>query len=413
MRIGFVGNTNNYPFRLARAIQALGHDVVFLVDRPRHEPRHRPESHYEDVPYPYPNWIREMPALSPLRNALYPWTLRSELSVLGACDGVILNGLALSLGTSIKRPIIGLLTGSDLDVFANPKLVDVLAAAPYRVERVFGNRFFREGMNLCKRFIFRRFIALQRAGIAKCSLVEYALPGLIPEGDALLRELGIDERRRACFMLTDINNLPPSRGRADGVFRVFCATRLQLKRSTVGARISALDGKGTDVMLEGLRMFVSRAQRSVNIHLISFGSDADAVERQVKDMGLGDYVSWHPELSQREFLAELAQADVVLENFGSDSCIGMAGRDAMAIEKPVVAWGKSAVFERALGETLPIYEAKTASEIAAHLDRIVNNPVEVAAYSARGRQFAMRWFSVRKAAERCIEVFQQCRRTDP
>ena len=351
-----------------------------------------------------------MPALSPLRNALCPWTLRSELGVLAACDGVILNGLALSLGTSIKRPIIGLLTGSDLDVFANPRLVDVLAAATYRIERFFGDRLFRKGMNFCKRLIFRRFIALQRAGIAKCNLVEYALPGLIPEGDAILQELGIGQNRRACFMLTDIDNLPASGTRADGTFRVFCATRLQLKRLSVGAKISPLDGKGTDVMLEGLHMFVSRVRRPVNIHLISFGADVDAVERQVKEMGLGDYVTWHPELSHRDFLAELAQADVVLENFGSDSCIGMAGRDALAMGKPVVAWGKSAVFHQVLGDPLPIYEAKTATEICAQLDRIINNPAEVTTYSTRAREFASRWFSIRKAAHQCIAVFEKAQK---
>lgn len=32
VRIGFFRNTNNCPFTLARAIRALGHDVVFVVE---------------------------------------------------------------------------------------------------------------------------------------------------------------------------------------------------------------------------------------------------------------------------------------------------------------------------------------------------------------------------------------------
>ena len=70
MKIGFLGNSNNYPFRLAQALRALGHDVVFFVDRPRSESRHRPECHYTDVPYPYPNWVREIEPLNPMQIVL-------------------------------------------------------------------------------------------------------------------------------------------------------------------------------------------------------------------------------------------------------------------------------------------------------------------------------------------------------
>ena len=33
MRIGFVGNTNNYPFILAITFRRMGHEVEFIVDR--------------------------------------------------------------------------------------------------------------------------------------------------------------------------------------------------------------------------------------------------------------------------------------------------------------------------------------------------------------------------------------------
>jgi len=29
--IGFLGNANNYPFMLAKAVRALGHEVVFII----------------------------------------------------------------------------------------------------------------------------------------------------------------------------------------------------------------------------------------------------------------------------------------------------------------------------------------------------------------------------------------------
>ena len=373
------------------------------MDRPRSEPRHRPECHNTDVPYPYPDWIREIEPLNLKQIVLHPWTLRSVLRTLDACDGVVLNGLALSVGTLIRRPIIGLLTGSDLDVYANPRLVDTLAAGPHRLDWLPGNR-------LLKRMLFIRLMRLQRAGIARCCLVDYTIPGVLPDGDALLDEIGIDRKRRTSFMITDVEHLPSPRARNDGVFRIFCATRLQWKRPAAGSKVSPLDLKGTDAMLEGLRMFITRSDRPVQLRLISFGADVEAAERYVEKLGLSPFVNWCPQLTQVEFLDEMAQADVALENFGRDGCIGMAGRDAIAMGIPVIASGKSDVFERMLGEPLPIYEAQTPDEICARLKEIVDDPASFAQHSSRARTFAARWFSARRAAERCVAVLEEGRK---
>jgi glycosyltransferase involved in cell wall biosynthesis len=403
VKIGFLGNTNNYPFRLAEAMRELGHEVMFFVDRPRNEPRHRPESHYGDVPYPYPGWIREIEPLNPKQIVLYPWTLRPVLHSLQACDGVVLNGMALSLGPLIQRTIIASLTGSDLDVYANPDLVKTLAATPGRLD-------WLPGSGVLKRILFMRFVNLQRAGIAKSYLVEYAIPGLLPHGDALLDEIGVEKKRRTSFMITDMEHLPAPRPHTDGVLRVFCATRLQWKRPEVGCNVSPLDLKGTDSMLEGLQMFVAHSNSTVQIRLISVGADVEAAKRYVEKLGLSSHVCWLPQLTQPAFLDEMAQADIVLENFGPDCCLGMAGRDAIAMGKPLIAWGKSAVFARELGEALPIYEARMPDEICTRLNEIVNDPSGVAKHSSRARAFAARWFSTRRAAERCVAAFEEARK---
>ena len=64
MRIGFIGNQNNYPFMLARGLRRLGHDVRVVIDRP--EPLDRPESRYADITRPYPDWIVETPPIGPI-----------------------------------------------------------------------------------------------------------------------------------------------------------------------------------------------------------------------------------------------------------------------------------------------------------------------------------------------------------
>jgi len=166
-------------------------------------------------------------------------------------------------------------------------------------------------------------------------------------------------------------------------------------------------------MLEGLRMFIARSHRPVQIRLISMGADAEAAERYVEELGLAPYVFWHPQLTQAEFIDEMAQADVVLENFGRDGCIGMAGRDAIAMGIPVIASGRSDVFERALGELLPIYEALSPEEICARLEEVVSNDESVARKAVQARAFAERWFSARRAAKCCVEAFEEARKESP
>ena len=268
-------------------------------------------------------------------------------------------------------------------------------------------------MFICKRMLFTRFVRLQRAGIAKCRLVEYAIPGLLPDGDALLDEIGVESKRRTSFMITDIEHLPSPRPSTDGAFRMLCATRLQWKRPAVGSNVSPLDLKGTDAMLEGLRMFIEHSHRPVQIRLISFGVDVEAAERYVEELGLAPYVHWLPQLTQAEFFDEMAQADVVLENFGRDGCIGMAGRDAIAMGIPVIASGKSAIFERVLGEPLPIYEALSPAEICARLEEVASNDENVARKAVQARAFAERWFSARRAAKCCVAAFEEARKGSP
>jgi len=160
-------------------------------------------------------------------------------------------------------------------------------------------------------------------------------------------------------------------------------------------------------------MFVTRVCRPVQVRLISFGADVEAAKLYVDESGLASYVYWLPQLTQSAFLDEMAQADVVLENFGNDSCLGMAGRDAIAMGIPVVASGKSDIFERVLGEPLPIYEARTPDEISARLHEMISDPVGVARHSLSARAFASRWFSARRAAEHCVAVFKEALKGSP
>src|SRR4030042_1524614 len=119
MKIGFLGNANNYPVMLARAIKSLGHDVVFVVDSV--SPLNRPENRYQEITLPYPSWVVDC---SPLDLWQYPDEspiTEKVIQILKDCDSLVLNEFGLSLWDRVNRPAFALLTGTDLEVLADPQ----------------------------------------------------------------------------------------------------------------------------------------------------------------------------------------------------------------------------------------------------------------------------------------------------
>ncbi|MEI8282105.1 MAG: hypothetical protein WCG75_06860, partial [Armatimonadota bacterium] len=117
MRIGFLGNANNYPFMLARRLRQLGHDVQFIVCS--EERLDRPEFRYSDISFPYPEWLHDLPLT--LVDWAFPTLARYRaIKILNSCDALILNQLGPTLLPSISRPSIVLLTGTDLLHYCDP-----------------------------------------------------------------------------------------------------------------------------------------------------------------------------------------------------------------------------------------------------------------------------------------------------
>ena len=187
MKVGFFGNTNNYPFMLAQALRELGHDVMFVVTS--QELLNRPESRYPDFLQGYPDWIVDAAQITEWDLITLSPSLAHVLDVLSTCDSLVLNFIGPSLWPLLRRPAIALLTGSDLEYYANFATVNVRTTnwdPAYRASA--------EGqINLN---LLREFIQRQREGIREAAAVRYMPRGLVAAGDALLDELGVPDERR-------------------------------------------------------------------------------------------------------------------------------------------------------------------------------------------------------------------------
>src|SRR5262245_8347906 len=143
MKIGFLGNANNSPFMIARELRDAGHEVVFIVDSA--SPLNRPEGRYKDIRPPYPACIVDCSPLAPWQFPREPEQTEEVVRLLKECDALVLNEFGISLWGRIQRPAFLILTGSDVEVLADPRYADVVTGANETSPRAVAWRLLRYG----------------------------------------------------------------------------------------------------------------------------------------------------------------------------------------------------------------------------------------------------------------------------
>jgi hypothetical protein len=401
MKIGFFGNTNNYPFMLAQALRELGHDVLIVITS--EELLNRPESRYPELKEHYPDWIVDAAHLSEWDMITLSPKLAPVLDALSNCETLVLNSTGPSLWPLLQRPAIALLTGSDLEHYANFTTIEVRSGCwdpAYKASA--------EGqMNLN---LLREFVQRQRDGIREALAVRYMPRGLVPSGDAMLDELGVSDEKRVFLPSAELELVIPTPARHNNPVRIFCATRLTWKLPIEPGR-SLLDYKGSDIMIRGLGLFYRQTGVRLDIQLVRKGLHVAETEQLVVEEGLTDQVTWSDEMSLTEVWTEFARSDIVIEQL-ANGAIGGAGLDAMAAERPVIGNARREMFEDCFGQPSPICQAQTAEEVCAQLKRLVFNPAKREKIGTLGRRFVEENCSPRRAAQTCLERLQPVCATD-
>src|SRR5262245_6882265 len=325
MKIGFFGNTNNYPFMLAQALREFGHNVLLVITS--QELLNRPESRYPEFKQGYPDWIIDAAQLTEWDLITLTPTLAPVLDMLSTCDALVLNSTGPSLWPLLRRPTIALLTGSDLEHYANFATVDVRSATwdPAYKASADGQ------MNLN---LLRDFVQRQREGIKEAVAVRYFPRGLVPAGDAMLDELGVSNANRVFLLSAELELVKPTPAPHNNPVRIFCATRLTWKLPVEPGR-SLLDYKGSDIMIRGLGLFYRQTGVRLDIQLVRKGLHVAEAEQLVLEESLTDQVTWSNEMSLIEVWEEYARCDLIIEQLGN-STIGSAGLEAMAAGRPVI-----------------------------------------------------------------------------
>ena len=393
MKIGFFGNTNNYPFMLAMLLQDMGHSLFFVVTEKLL--LHRPESRYHEFQKRYPDWIMDLSHLTEWDFiSLHP-DLAGALAQLSNCDALILNSVGPSLLPFLNKPAIALLTGSDLSDYANPLTVEARTA-------VWDQEYKEtpEGKNNIA--ILQDFITRQRMGIQSSIAVRWFPKGSVPVGDQLLDEIGIPDSKRHFFAMANLDQLEFSPAPHNQPIRVFCGMRLTWKFPIEAGRMS-LDYKGGDVMIRGLGLFYRETSTRLNIRLVRKGLHLKETEELIAEEGIGDQVIWSEEMSLVDYWHEIAQADIIFDQLAK-SLPGAPVYDAMAVGRPVISSARHEV--SGILEISPICQAETAEEVCQQLKRLVFNPKEREDVGRLGRQYVEKYFDPQQSARQIEAIFQ-------
>ena len=366
MKIGIIGNTNNYPFLLARGLINLGVEVRLVVNRP--EMIHRPESTKLNLDGNYPSWIGDFSQLASSQLFLESPLGSEIMRFLGSdLDALILNDVGPAFNDGrFKCPVLVLLTGSDVLYHASfNSLSERISGWPPAWHNCSNGKHILSQLE--------QLINAQRKGIARADAVSYFLPNVIPEGDDILNSLGIsrEDPRRFFVYIANTIDLQASPAPMRRRMRIFNGARIIWKRP-LPPGFSELDDKGTDVLVKGFAAYLMRGGEG-QLRLVNKGYDVETTRQLVQELDIANAIEWLDELPLNKFYEDVYNADVVCDQFGA-SMPGMVTLDAMSMGRVVLSNFRLERMGSYYPEPHPFLHAVTVDDVCDALWSLYQNP---------------------------------------
>ena len=380
---------------LAQAFARLGHEVIVVVDRS--DALHRPEHYQGSIP-PGIKIIEHKHANSSkvILDFVLPWRARSTLpKECHYADFYITTGFWGVIAAQTKSPYFVLLTGSDLEYGAEPKKIFI---------NYLNNTQGWKGIRLLKALVASIAGFNQRQSIKKAIGFNYFPKGIIKKGDELLKRIGYATEQRFSFMVTDTSKREYVAPKNNSELVVLLAARQTWINSNQAVQ-SLLDNKGTDIFLRGIAHFIDHhPDRKISIILVEKGENTNESKALIKELNIGDCIVWKQQMSQKVLFSLYAEVDVVADHFSPSSVVGMAGLDALAMGKPLLAHSRSDIFEPLIGEKSPICHAENPQQVSDWLLKLTDFNVRNV-ISVQSRAYVEKYFSTDSAATQILKRY--------
>lgn len=392
LSIAIFGNTNNYPLLLAQGLRLLGHNVRLMLNRK--ELLHRPEARYPDWAVAYPDWVVDFSSLTDEDIAFETPAIDQAIHQLTHnVDFVILNDVGPALARHLRTPHAVVLTGSDLAYYANFDSVVMRTCmwGPEFKRSLQGRRYLRRMAD---------FVASQRDGILSAEVVCYGQRGMVPSGDGMLDSIGVCDARRLMLYLSNTIDLQAQPAARNNKLTILCGSRI-VYRPEHNPALTAIDFKGTDVLLKGFALYCQRGGNG-ELRLLSKGQDLQGAIDLISELAITERIHWLDEVSLTQFYEEMIAADLVCDQFGS-SFPGMVTTDAYALGRPVMAKLRPEIFSQRFPEALPGFHAETPEQIADYLMMMEKNRDSLVGMGRKSRAYAEAYLSPKSMAKQLLE----------
>lgn len=391
MTVCFLGNMNNFPFGIAKEFQKRNYKVTQFIDVPQSILLDRPESTDKNLLNNYPDWILDLKinvyGVKHTLFLLFPSIFyRSLIKKIHQYDAIFLNGNWLKIGKYIspEKFVVGLLAGTEVDG-ADQSRVDMLVANA--MEK--GHHYFRLPAYVYKIF-YKKMIQLQRDGLRRVNVVNYYLPEVNPEGDKVLHEIKKGQQYAKVilrgFDTSLFNYIEPDLKKQEFVI-------LSITRFCFTPEVH--DNKRNDIMLRGIAAFIKQNDINRDLKIIFFekGVDLQLAKEMCHELGIDKFVNWVPLVPMDELKNYFGECHVAFDQLG-DQWVG-AGLFSMLTGRPLIANGRGDLYEKYLGERIPVCQAKDESEVCAWLTKIYLNRDLIKKIGAESRDYVLRYYDIR------------------
>jgi glycosyltransferase involved in cell wall biosynthesis len=373
--IVFLGGMNAMPMMYAIELRKKGYDVLYLVDVPISNTLSRPENHFAEIKYPYPQWIIEFPLRTqiflPLLRKFYAKKIMNCISNIRDKHPQVyfLNGFFFSLAPFLNQESnkISLSHGSDLDSWCDVKGANELSKN-FKKQSIFKFMPKLVVSKLIKLIVNRQYLGLENSNV-----IIYFPKGFNSNGDRVLRSLkekGIKSLGRYDISFEPLKQTPRKfkENSQNGKLVLLSCVRFTFKTFTEGN----IDyNKGNDLIIYGISKFY-KENPNIEIHFVEKGPDVNEAKRICTQEGLDPVVVWHKEMTLFELLKLYQMSDICFDQVGSH-WMGAIGAYALWLGKPLITNCDLPVKVDWWPKVNPICEAANSEQVYQQLIKLSDN----------------------------------------
>lgn len=389
MKILMVGNTNNYPHMLGRALSRQGHHVIHIIDQTYD--LHRPSNRYGNEVLD----ALELLDIAPLRlrtGAVPERRRRMVQAIADKSDLLIANGTAPRILNLRHDATFMLYTGTDLTDLAGmarPPTTDFFAGLRDSPRNLMENAVSRRG----------------RRQLRSCVGFSFFPKDSVPLGETALGTVA-SKAPRLQILMSDSFELARSyrRNTCGSAFRIFNVARISWHSDHHDSR-TQLDLKGTDILLNGFKLFLDTTGARATLVLVRKGRDVKRAEALTHRLGIAPNIEWREEMTQRQVFEQYSMADVVTENLGP-SLLGMGGLDALGFGTPLIARSYLHSYTEWPVDESPVLEAFDEHDVARQLSALYSDSGYRQSIVESGLEFSANRLAPTVSANRVLSLLQ-------